>query len=192
MRLSYAALIAALAVVLSAGTSRGEGWLKGCWHNFVAVTQRNNAWPEAFTPIDRTAARAPFVGCVAAGWRTQNTLADYHFEEDTGALKESGLIKVKKIMTEAPPEFRTIFVLRADAAQVTAARIGSVQEAAARFAVPGDHPRVGETYVAPRGAPAYYVVDIDRSFRESTPDPRLPERASSGGASSMGSTGSGT
>jgi hypothetical protein len=190
MRRSFAAFATGLAVLLSAGATRGEGWLKNGWHNFCAATQRNNAWPEAFVPMDRAATRAPFVGCVVAGWRVQNTLSDYHFEEGAGVLKESGMIKVMRIVTEAPPDFRTVFVVRANTAQLTAARIASVQEAAARYALPGDHPQVGETFVAPRGAPAYYIVDVDRSFRESTPEPRLPTRASSTTASSA--PGSGT
>jgi hypothetical protein len=190
MRRSFAAIAAGLAIVLSAGASNGEGWLSTQWHNWKAVHQRNNAWPEAFVPMDRAAARAPFVGCVVAAWRVQNTLSDYHFEDGSRALKESGMIKVMRIVTEAPPDFRTVFVLRAETAQLTAARIASVQEAAARYALPGDHPQVGESFVTPRGAPAYYIVDVDRSFRESMPEPRLPIRSSS--TSSSSSTGSGS
>ncbi|HEX4150543.1 MAG TPA: hypothetical protein VHY20_16210 [Pirellulales bacterium] len=190
MRRSLAATAVVLAVAFSASVSRGGEWFATRWHNFCAITQRNNAWPEAFVPTDRAAARAPFAGCVMAGWRVQNTLSDYHFETDTGALKESGLIKVRRIVTESPPDFRAIFVLRADSAQLTAARLASTQEAAAHYALPGNLPQVGETFVAPRGSPAYYVVDIDRSFQESTPEPRLPQRQSS--TSSSSPTGSGS
>ncbi|HEY5313751.1 MAG TPA: hypothetical protein VIK18_14585 [Pirellulales bacterium] len=190
MRRPSAAVAAALIVLLSAGALHAEGWLKSHWHNFCAVTERNNSWPEPFVPADRAAARAPFVGCVVAGWRVQNTLSDYHFEDGSGALKESGMIKVARIVTEAPPDFRTVFVLRAATAELTAARIASVQEAAARYALPGDHPQVGGTFVSPPGAPAFYIVDVDRSFRESMPEPRLPARASSTSSSSTSSSGS--
>jgi hypothetical protein len=190
MRRSLAAIAAGLAIAFTASVSQGGNWLAAGWHNFCAATQRNNAWPEAFVPTDRAAARAPFVGNVMAGWRLQNTLSDYHFEDDTGALKESGVLKVMKIVTQSPPDFRTVFVLRAETAQLTAARIASTQEAAARYALPGNYPQVGETFVKPRGSPAYYVVDVDRSFQETTPEPRLPPRQSS--TSSSSSTGAGT
>jgi hypothetical protein len=185
------AVVVVLSTVIVSGTLvQAENAITRSWNKFCAVTMRNNAWPEAFIPVDRAAARAPFGGCVAAGWRVQNTLDDYHFEPDTGKLLEAGTIKVRKIMTEAPIGYRTVFVLRANTAAETASRITATQEAAVRYALPGDHPMVGETYIQPRGMPAYYIVDIDRSFRESTPEPRIPE--GSRGSSSSSSSSAGT
>lgn len=168
-----------LAVLFAAEASQAENWFSTKWNGFCAAVKRNNAWPEPFIPADRYAARAPFAVCVANGWRVQNTLTDYHFNDDTGTLNEAGELKLKTIVTQTPLAYRTVFVLRADDAAETASRIASVQQTLARQCTETDVPVV-DTNVAPRGSPAYYIVDVDRSFRDSAPAPRLP--AAQGGS----------
>ncbi len=85
------AIVAGCLLALAMGRSgQAENWFSDSWHDFWAATHRNNAWPEAFIPADRYAARAPFATCVANGWRAQNTLVDYHFDDETGRLNEAG------------------------------------------------------------------------------------------------------
>jgi hypothetical protein len=184
------ALIAGVLLVLStARSSQADNWFSDCWHDFWAATHRNNAWPEAFIPADRYSVRAPFATCVANGWRAQNTLVDYHFDDETGRLNEAGTLRVQSILIYTPPAYRTVFLVRGPTPENTAARLASVQEAASRIVPPGEMPPVIDTNVEPRSTPAYYIVDVDRSFRESTPDPRLPAgtRATSGGSGSSSS-----
>jgi hypothetical protein len=182
------AYVVASWALLSAAAIQAENWFTHWWDDCRITTARNNAWPEPFIPSDRATARAPFAVCVANGWRLQNTLDDHHFDADTGKLTEAGELKVQTIVTRTPIPYRVVFVLRSERPDITAARMASAQEAAARFAI-GDVAPVGETVDRPRGTPGYYVVDIERSLRDSTPPPRLPvlSGATSSGTSSSGS-----
>jgi hypothetical protein len=169
-------------------SGRAENWFSAGWHDFWAATHRNNAWPEAFIPADRYAARAPFATCVANGWRAQNTLIDDHFDDETGRLNEAGAERVKSILVYTPPAYRTVFVLRGNTPEITATRMATVQEVAIRVVPAGEVAPVIDTNIEPRSTPAYYIVDVDRSFRESTPAPRLP--AGMRGTTSSSSSGS--
>jgi hypothetical protein len=180
------AIVAGCLLALAmARSGQAENWFSDSWHDFWAATHRNNAWPEAFIPADRYAARAPFATCVANGWRAQNTLVDDHFDNETGRLTEAGALKVQSILVYTPPAYRTVFVARGDTPEITSMRMATVQEAATRVLPPGEVAPILDTNVEPRSTPAYYIVDVDRSFRESTPPPRLP--TSTRGATSSGS-----
>ena len=74
MSRKFVIAVAISAIVASATLVQADGPIKRGWDNFWAATMRNNAWPEAFVPFDRAAARAPFGGCVAAGWRVLRPL----------------------------------------------------------------------------------------------------------------------
>jgi alkanesulfonate monooxygenase SsuD/methylene tetrahydromethanopterin reductase-like flavin-dependent oxidoreductase (luciferase family) len=145
--------------------------------------QRNNCWPEAFLPADRLATRAPFVVMVHNGWRRQNLVADHHFAEGTGTLKESGELKIRWIMTQAPRQHRTIYVHRAATPEQTAKRMEAVQAFAAKFARNGDVPVVEETDIDMAGLPAVQVDTIDRKWLESAPAPRMPDSGGTGASS---------
>ncbi len=84
-----------------------------------------------------------------------------------------------------PPAYRTVFVLRGATPEITSMRMATVQEAATHVLPPGEVAPILDTNIEPRSTPAYYIVDVDRSFRESTPPPRLP--AGTRGATSSGS-----
>jgi hypothetical protein len=177
----------ALTLLFSATASQaGNNWFRRQWNNFCLDYQRNNAWPEPFIPNDRAAARAPFAVCVANGWRLQNSLGDQHFESDSATLTDAGNLKVRTILNEAPVAYRALFVVRTERPELTAARVVSVQQAAMKYAQPGEFPNVGEIPLGPRGTPGYYADTVNKSFIESTPEPRIPAgtRSSSSGAAS--------
>jgi hypothetical protein len=141
----------------------------------VRDTKRNNCWPEPFVRPDRYAVRAPFAVMVHNGWRRQNLLSDQHFDETTSRLNESGEIKVRWILTQAPVQHRTIYVRRALRDELTDARVENVHEYAMQV-VRGDQlPAIAVTDIDPTGWPAANVDAIDRKWRESAPEPRLPE-----------------
>ena len=173
-----------------ASTALAENFITRPFTRFWNMYQRNNAWPETFIPADRAAARAPFAICVANGWRAQNTLSEFYFDDATKTLNEAGDLKVKAVLTATPPAYRTVFVLRGSSPDETAARIAAVQAAVAKYAAPGEFAPVVETTIEPHGAPAEYIVDVERAFRESAPEPRLnttPATSGSGSSSSSGS-----
>ncbi|MGC3970624.1 MAG: hypothetical protein QM775_25795 [Pirellulales bacterium] len=129
-----------LAVALSCAGSgfAADTWWRGTWKGWKREFHHNNVWPEQYLDHDRSAARAPFEMMVANGWRTQNTISSYHFNEQTGDLNETGRLKLRAILFETPPEYQSIFVLRADDPKMTAARVKSVQDHAQALAQGAD------------------------------------------------------
>lgn len=136
--------------------------------------KRNNCWPEPFVRPDRQAVRAPFGVMVHNGWRRQNMLGDHHFKEQSAALNEAGEIKVRWIMTQAPPHHRTIYVHRGNTADETSARVEAVQQVAMGFAEGDQLPAVAVTNIDATGWPATNVDMIQRAWVQSSPEPRLP------------------
>lgn len=171
--ISTAAIV--LAAMVAAGPARGD-WFQSAWESVRRDSQFNNSWPEPFVQSDRAAPPAAFAVMVANGWRLQNTLSDYHFDAETAELSEAGRLRVQEILTEAPVEHRTLFVLRARTPEMTAARLQAVDELAETVALPGETPMVVETGTRPRGWPADRIDETIRKAKAGIPDPRLPAR----------------
>lgn len=167
-------------------TAVADGPLRRGWTSFVRDTQRNNAWPDAFIPGDRNAARASFNVCAVRGWQVQNTLEDFHFDAaDPTLLNDAGKQKIEAVLTMAPVESRTIYVLRSLQAEITTGRIAAVQNFAALYLPVGEQADVGIATVRPRGVPADREVTTTRTFVETMPPPQLPDRQ----GAATGSTG---
>jgi hypothetical protein len=160
-------------VALTAAAPAQADWFHRTWHNIKRDFHRNNSWPEPFAKIDRANTKAPFALMVANGWRAQNTLTTYHFDRETGKLNEAGALKIEAILTTAPEEYRTVFVLRSPDNEITAVRVDSATEVAAKFAGESGLPQVEVTNVAPRGTPAGNIQAIGQKFEDSAPEPRL-------------------
>ena len=185
MQRSALAALTALAL-FALPASAGDQLVRRAWNNFCRDFHRNNCWPDPFIAPDRVAVRAPINVMVAHAWKLQNTLSDHHFQDDSGQLTEAGELKVKSILMESPPDFRTIYVLRADDSKLTAERIEATQQVAAKFAQDGAVAQVLETLEKPRGTPAYYVDEVTRRYQATTPDPRLPTDGDSEDSSAAG------
>ncbi|HEX3872026.1 MAG TPA: hypothetical protein VHV77_16390 [Pirellulales bacterium] len=196
MRLRWSSVVAAMLVACGVSLVHGEGWFKKHWNGFVRDAQRNNAWPEPFLPADRASVRQPFEIQVANAWQWQNTLSEFHFDDETGKLNEAGRIKVQNILTTNPITFRTIYVVRSRNADLTAGHVASVYEAAAQFVPPGAVADVGVVESAPRTTPSSTIDAVDRSYRASMPVPRISSSSggggSGGGGGSMGNAGAGS
>ena len=172
MQRYHVALAALLSLAVVGQTAQAANLFK----TFTRDFRRNNCWPEPFTQPDRIAVRAPLALMVHNGWRLQNTLSDHHFNEETAQLNEAGELKVQEVLTEAPAQFRTLFVLRDVDPEVTANRLKSVEESAGRLAMEGDSPSVIPVGTKPRGWSADDIDATGRKYRASMPEPRLPER----------------
>jgi hypothetical protein len=144
------------------------------WH-------RVNCWPEPFIYADREAVYAPFHAMVQAGWRRHNTMGDIDFDRNTHELTEAGRYKLQWILTQAPVEHRTVFVLTGPDRQVAALRLASVQRESVSFMPPGGQPVIFETNVEPRTTPADYIDDIYTKVRTTTPSPRIAPVSDGGG-----------
>jgi hypothetical protein len=164
----------------------GDKWDK-FWHRTKVDWHRNNAWPEPFISADRAAAREPFCIQTDNGWKMQNTVGSFLFD-DNHQLNRAGELLVKWIVTQAPQHRRAVFVLKADTADQTAARVASVNAAVAKYAGPSVPP-VMVTDTEPVGWSGAYIDAIAQQFQSTIPAPRLPNNSgggSSGGTSSGG------
>jgi hypothetical protein len=185
-------LLAFMGILFATAGSMSASWWDGvadCLQSIPRDIKRRQCWPQPFDAPDRAAVRAPFATMVANGWRKQNLLGDYYFEPNTGKLNEAGSLKVRWIITEGPEQHRIIYVRVADSEEATAARIAVVQEQVARIAAKGSLVPVLPTTISDEGWPADEVETIARTYRKSTPVPRLPAAASTSSGSGNGASG---
>lgn len=137
--------------------------------------KRRQCWPDPFTAPDRADARAPFALMVNNGWRRQNLLGDAYFDAETGKLKQSGLLKIRWVLTECPEHHRIVYVHIGDTEEETTARIIAAQQEVARLAPQMAHlVPVLPTAISDVGWPADEVDTIMRAYQKSAPVPRLP------------------
>jgi len=157
-------------------------WLSDFFHSVVRDTKRRNCWPKPFTRPDLEAVRTPMATMVSNGWRRQNMLGDHHFVPEDGLLTDSGRLKLRWILTEAPQQHRTVFVHSAESPEATVARLELVRQAAVEMVGETNLPPVLKTGISSRGWPASRVEAITRKFEQSIPEPVLP-KAEGGGSS---------
>jgi hypothetical protein len=111
---------------------------------------------------------------VQNGWRLQNVMGDHHFDSDTNKLTYAGRAKVRMILQESPPQFRTLFVRRGLNTDLTAIRIDSVQSEVERVLPDGELPAVVQTDLMPPGRSADEINAINRLRTQTMPPPQLP------------------
>ncbi len=161
---------------------------KAGWHEFWDRVHldwhRNNAWPKPFDEIDRHATRMPIAAMVRAGWQMQNTLGDDLFDRETQQLTRAGKHKVRWIMTQTPPQRRTVFVLQGETEQATQERLVSVRNTVrSLYGVQGDaESSVVVIGTPPRNGAGGYLDRVRRSYEASTPAPRLPKMKEDSGS----------
>lgn len=161
-------------LALCATGSQAHGGWGEFWERVRADFWRNNCWPQPFQAQDRELIRSPMIAMAAAGWRQNNTLSDHFFTGEEQAINQAGEIKVRWIVTQAPPHRRTVFVLRAASPEATQLRVATVQRSIGKYAAPGFQPEVVVTDIVPPGASGDYFDQVDRQFKQSIPAPRLP------------------
>jgi hypothetical protein len=169
-------LIAAVVVVIGASCvpSALAVWVDSTAHYVRRGYHRNEMWPWPFVCPDRVAVREPFCMMVDNGWRRQNLLGPHHFTADGNKLTTAGELRVRWIMTQAPPERRSIFIERSVETDLTGQRLATAREFATQVAVDGQEPQVFETHLMSEGRPASVVDATNVRFQESLPPPVLP------------------
>jgi len=152
-------------------------------------------WPDPYRWQDRGSVRQHFAAQALAGWTTNTTLYDQHFDSETQELNESGRQHLKWILLYAPPSRRCPWVQVADTQEMNQARLASVQAAATAMVGP-NCPAIALRVCQPYGGSAQEVDLVRRSYLESIPVPRVsytPQHGSStGGGSSTGPGGGGS
>jgi hypothetical protein len=177
-----------LMVVLSCQTVQAQGTVRDDWQAFCdrvrLDTHRNMCWPVPFNLADRQATRAPFHIMENNGWQIQNTLGEFHFNQETHNLNTAGVSKLHWIVSSTPLHRRTVFVHRSMSDEQTKNRVDSVQQAIARLLPKGQMPEVLLSDSPPAISPGFYPDAINRSMRQNVPSPVLPSSTSLGGAGS--------
>ncbi len=143
---------------------------------------RNICWPHPFNCPDRASATAPFATMTNNGWRRHNLLGQHHFEPDGSALNVAGQLKVRWILTQAPPHRRSIFVERDLETEVTDARIAAVDTYSQRVLIGDEQVDIQDTHLVSEGRSASIVDAINVRFQESMPPPILPASTIGGGS----------
>ncbi|HLJ10443.1 MAG TPA: hypothetical protein VKU82_04605 [Planctomycetaceae bacterium] len=146
-------------------------------------------WPDPYRWQDRMSVRTHFAAQSAAGWMTNTTLYDQHFDPATQELNDSGRVHLRWILLYAPPQRRTPWVQAGDVAQISQTRLASVQNEAAAI-LGADAPIICLRVCQPYGAPAQEVDLVRRSYLTTIPEPRIsypqPQGGSGGGSGSGG------
>jgi hypothetical protein len=169
-------ITAALTVVvaLSAVHSAQAVFVDHGAHYMKQTYHMNQMWPWPFQCADRIAVREPFCIMVNNGWRRQNLLGAHHFNPGTNQLSTAGQLRVQWIMTQAPPDRRSIFIERTIDPETNNQRLVAVRDYGIKVSTDGHEPMVEETYLMTEGRPAAVVDATNVNFLKSMPPPVLP------------------
>ena len=172
-------VVASMALVAAAGEG---GYHTGDpWHNYWVDWHRNNCWPEPFLGPDRNSIYAQFQADINKGWEQQCILGDPHFEANSAKLSPSGLIKLRWILTQNPPEYRTPFIERTASDEITARRVAAAQQASLDMNIPVN---VAVSDMRMSTTPSDYVTGVHgwfTNFMKTIPDPQIQAFQNSSG-----------
>ncbi len=182
MRFRLVIVVSLLLVTFACAVPAKADWFAEFFHGVARDTKRRQCWPKPFNSSARSSVRSPMALMTNNGWRFQNMLGKYYFDEHTNVLTEAGRLKVLWIMTQAPRHRRSVYVYKGNTAEVAAARMESVRQYVAVLIPDGQVPPVFESNTPPLGQPASYIDSVSKKWTESMPDPRLPSASNLGGS----------
>lgn len=145
----------------------------------------NLIWPNQYIQPSRRGICQAYATMVNNGWRRNNLMGSYHFESsEKQELSEAGRRKAQWILTQAPPNRRTIFIERAADDVRTAERVQALQDYAAN-SVPNSAPAdVQESHLRLEGHSAGAVDAVFTGFSQNQLPPVLPESGEGGSSGS--------
>ena len=150
------------------------------WARFQKDYRRTNCWPTPFVQPDREATRAPWAIMTHNGWRAHNTLGQQSFTEQN-ELTSAGRTKIKWIITQAPVERRSVYVLRGDTPDATRDRLQAVRDIVSEVTgAQTAEAMVVVTNRVPRAGAGDYMDRVDSKARDAIPAPVLPARENAG------------
>jgi hypothetical protein len=191
--------LAPLAALMSASAVYAQNCAGGCsqcqascgptqMQSYHDSYYMNQTWPRQYMAPARRGICQSFELMVANGWRRNNLLGKYDFDPKDGSLSEAGRLRVEWILTQAPPQRRTIFVQRGLDQQQTSLRVEAVQTLAANMYPSMGPADVQETIMQDYGRPAASVDAVFTGFSANQPLPVLPASTAAG----SGATGTGS
>lgn len=134
----------------------------------------NVMWPAQFVPAARRPIYETYDAMVNNGWRRQNLLGDYHFDQKSHELTRAGEMKVQWILTQAPAQRRSVYVQRAKNEAETTTRIAAVQGFASQMSPNVGSVNVNDTHIVAEGHSASAVDSMFVGFRANQMPPVLP------------------
>ena len=117
------------------------------------------------------------------GWRRQNLLGDYHFNEDTNELTQAGKLKVNWVLSQAPPQRRSIYVQRGSNIEETGSRVAAVHEFTSNMSPSVGAVDVNDTHIVAEGHSAGAVDHLFIGFQANQPPPVLTSDSGATGSS---------
>ncbi|MEX2137929.1 MAG: hypothetical protein WD894_01620 [Pirellulales bacterium] len=180
-RVASGLLVGVLSLWASAAAQ--ANWFKTIYHDVRGGFHTNNMWPEPYVEPSRRAVKEPFAILHARGWQRQNLLGEHHFEEDQTRLTPAGVLRVKAMLANSPPQYRAVFVEKGQNREVTNSRIDAIQQAIVDMQIEGPLPAVTASDLIVEGWSSEYVDAVGRKYHLSIPEPRLPAAT---GASASG------
>ncbi len=177
--LAVISLFGSIFMTLEVSAQRGEcscnqGCYAGVGEACRAGFYANATWPRSYIPASRRAVCQTYAAMIQNGWRRQNLLGNYHFDENSNELTEAGKLKVNWILSQAPVDRRSIFVQRGINEAQTATRIASVHDRAANMSPTIGHVEVNDTHLVAEGHSAGVVDSMFVGFQANRPLPALP------------------
>ena len=173
-----AALFVAAASLMSSATVQAN-WFKSFYYDVRGGFHTNNMWPKPYIEPERRSVREPLAILHARGWQRYNLLGEHHFEEDQKKLTPAGVLRVKAIVANSPPQYRMVYVEKGRNRAVTDARIDAVQQAIVELQADGPLPAVLASDLTVEGWSSDYVDAVGRKYQSSIPQPRLPAASAS-------------
>jgi hypothetical protein len=167
------------AVSFSAAADVQAGWFGSTCHDIHHAWHVNNMWPQPYIAPDRRAVKEPLAIMYARGWQRYNLLGEHHFEEGQMKLTPAGLLKIKAILVNSPPQYRTVYVEKGRTRAITDGRVDAIQQAIVDMQVDGPLPGVMASDLIVEGWSSEYADGVNRRYYSSMPQPRLPGSAAS-------------
>ena len=149
----------------------------------------NVHWPNIYIPPARRSVCATYDAMINNGWRRQNLLGDYHFNQDSHQLTDAGKLKVNWILSQAPQQRRSVFVQRGAEQVDTSARIAAVHDHAGSISPGVGSVVVNDTHIVAEGHSASSVDNVFQAYgaiREQLPPTTPFIEVSSSSSSSSG------
>jgi hypothetical protein len=145
------------------------------------IFHANTYWPYPYNCWDRSWVKNTLAIQSANGWMQATTLCGCHFDAETQLLTDSGKNQLRWILQQVPPQFRTVYVEAAAAAQQSAARQAAVEMAASELTGVAPAPVVIR-YDQVAGRPANEVDALRRTELQTMPKPRIELKTVGSGA----------
>jgi len=148
---------------------------------FRAGYDANKDWPRIYIPPARRSVCSTYDAMINNGWRRQNLLGDYHFNQETNELTNAGKLKVNWILTQAPVQRRSVFVQRGQKELQTTARISAVHDYAGNMSPNVGQVHVNDTHLVAEGHRASSVDSVFVGYDANRAAPMLPAASSAAG-----------